>query len=164
MNMDDSIWSLLGLALLVFWLVGAYNRLVRLRADVNQSFAALGAQLDQYSGLVSSWAMSGQDLSALQTLLATVHTLDGALHDCQGRLHQAELLKALGAAVAEFDQHWQRLGEGSEAAADKQRLSQDVERLRGLYNDAAALYNAAVAQFPALLLARALSFKPVHAL
>ena len=164
MNMDDSIWSLLGLALLVFWLVGAYNRLVRLRADVNQSFAALGAQLDQYSGLVSSWAMSGQDLSALQTLLATVHTLDGALHDCQGRLHQADLLQALAAAVSEFDLHWQRLGESSAVANDKQRLSQDVARLRGLYNDAAALYNAAVGQFPALVLARALSFKPVHPL
>lgn len=164
MNMDDSIWSLLGLALLVFWLVGAYNRLVRLRADVNQSFAALGAQLDQYSGLVSSWAMSGQDLSALQTLLATVHTLDGALHDCKGRLHQAELLQTLAAAMAEFDLHWQRLGEGSAVAHDKQRLSQDVERLRGLYNEAVALYNAAVGQFPALLLARALGIKPVHVL
>lgn len=162
--MDQSIGSVLVGALLVFWLVGAYNRLVRLRADVNQSFAALGSQLDQYSGLVSSWAMSGQDLSALQTLLATVHTLDGALHDCQGRLHQAELLKALGAAVDEFDLHWKRLGEGSAAASDKQRLSQDVERLRGLYNEAVALYNAAVGQFPALLLARALSFKPVHPL
>ena len=162
--MDQSIGSVLVGALLVFWLVGAYNRLVRLRADVNQSFAALGSQLDQYSGLVSSWAMSGQDLSALQTLLATVHTLDGALHDCQGRLHQAELLSALGSAVAEFDLHWQRLGEGSAAAGDKQRLSQDVERLRGQYNEAVALYNAAVGQFPALVLAHALSFKPAHPL
>ena len=162
--MDSSVWILLAFAVLAFWLVGAYNRLVRLRADLNQGFAGVSAQLDQYSGLVSSWAMSGQDLSSLQTLLAGVHTLDGALHDCQGRLDRPELVAALCAAIDNFDTHWQRLGEGSAASADKQRLTQELLRCKGLYNDAATAYNKAVGQFPALIIARALSFKPVHQL
>lgn len=162
--MDSSVWILLAFAVLAFWLVGAYNRLVRLRADLNQGFAGVSAQLDQYSGLVSNWAMSGQDLTSLQTLLASVHTLDGALHDCQGRLDQAALLASLCAAIDAFDAHWQRLGEGSPVTADKQRLTQELLRCKTLYNEAVAAYNKAVGQFPALLIARAMSFRPVHPL
>ena len=162
--MDSSVSILLGFAVLAFWLVGAYNRLVRLRAELNQGFAGVSAQLDQYSGLVSSWAMSGQDLSSLQTLLACVHTLDGALHNCQGRLDQPELIAALCQAIDSFDTHWQRLGEGSAASTEKQRLAQELLRCKALYNDAASAYNHAVGQFPALLMARALSFKPVQLL
>lgn len=162
--MDHSIWLVAGVAVLVFWLVGAHNRLVRLRADVNSRFADLAEQLDQYSSLVSSWAMSGQDLSALQTLLGAVHTLDGALHDCKGRLNQAPHLAALGQAVVVFNDTWARLGEQSEVAADKQRLAQEMERCRGLYNQAVGVYNQAVAQFPALVLAKLLGFHVAHAL
>lgn len=46
-HMDSSAFvgaALLG-AVLLFWAVGAYNRLVRLRAAVQKSFAALDAQL-----------------------------------------------------------------------------------------------------------------------
>jgi LemA protein len=43
-------WSL-G-AVLLFWIVGAYNRLMRLRADANAAFAALDAELARQVDLV----------------------------------------------------------------------------------------------------------------
>ena len=41
---DSSWWLGLAAALLFFWCVGGYNRLVRLRAAVTSAFAALDEQ------------------------------------------------------------------------------------------------------------------------
>jgi len=45
-------WFWAALALLVFWSLGAYNRLVRLRAQVAQRFAELQKALLRYQELV----------------------------------------------------------------------------------------------------------------
>jgi len=45
-------WFLLLLSILVFWSLGAYNRLVRLRAQVGQQFGALESVLMNYQELV----------------------------------------------------------------------------------------------------------------
>ena len=42
-------------AMLVFWAVGAYNRLVRLRNEVTRAFAPLEAQLGQRHALLLRW-------------------------------------------------------------------------------------------------------------
>ena len=45
--MTSSLLAWIGLALLLFWTVGAYNRLVRLRAEANLAFAEVDSQLQQ---------------------------------------------------------------------------------------------------------------------
>jgi len=47
-------WSIV--ALLVFWAVGAYNRLVRLRSEVNASFSQVQGQMQQLAQLALSLA------------------------------------------------------------------------------------------------------------
>ena len=51
--MFSSEWFWLFLALLIFWALGAHNRLVRLRAQVSQRFFALEALLLKYPDVVS---------------------------------------------------------------------------------------------------------------
>lgn len=43
--MTSSLLTWIGVAVLLFWTVGAYNRLVRLRAEVNVAFAQVDSQL-----------------------------------------------------------------------------------------------------------------------
>ena len=50
--MLEAVWFWGALALLVFWSLGAYNRLVRLRAQVAQRFAELQKALLRYQDLV----------------------------------------------------------------------------------------------------------------
>ena len=50
--MLSSRWFWISLALLVFWALGAYNRLVRLRAQVKQQFGPLESVLLAYQEVV----------------------------------------------------------------------------------------------------------------
>ena len=50
--MGDSIVSWFVLAILLFWAMGAYNRLVRLRSHGIVAFAALERLFDQYLSMV----------------------------------------------------------------------------------------------------------------
>src|SRR4051812_45589476 len=50
--MDTSIVVWIAAAVTVFWSVGAYNRLVRLRSEANAAFAALEAELTRQVQLV----------------------------------------------------------------------------------------------------------------
>ena len=50
--MESSLLAWVVAAILVFWAVGAYNRLMRLRAAANAAFAALDAELVEQVQLV----------------------------------------------------------------------------------------------------------------
>jgi len=50
--MSHAVMAWAGVAILAFWGVGAYNRLVRLRGDIKAAFAALDAQWQQQLTLV----------------------------------------------------------------------------------------------------------------
>src|SRR4051812_33353098 len=52
--MSSSLVAWLAGALLLFWSVGAYNRLVRLRAEANAAFALLEAELQRQVRLVDT--------------------------------------------------------------------------------------------------------------
>ena len=49
--MDEFVILWIAVALIVFWAVGAYNRLVRLRSQTVQAFAAVNEQLSKYVAL-----------------------------------------------------------------------------------------------------------------
>ncbi|MCC6814312.1 MAG: LemA family protein [Rubrivivax sp.] len=171
-------------ALLLFWGIGAYNRLVRLRAAVTRAFAALDEQLVRQ--LV--WIQGGLP----EALRDGPHTTPGELNDevtaAWGRLHAAseQLAVALAqaraqpldvAAMAALVMSHEALRTAwAHALADAvppdavpsadrlqarwMRLLHQSLPLRAAFNDAAQSYNQAIRQFPASLLARLFGFQP----
>lgn len=168
-------WSVV--ALLVFWAVGAYNRLVRLRAEVNTSFAGLQDQLRQQAELVLSvLPATPQDPEAAEPLfLAQIHSASDQLMACldgsRSRPLDHERVGAIASAAGALTQSWERAERedmhdlaGSQLPdtliENRARLVRQTEAAAAQFDAAVARYNAAIAQFPALVLASLFSFKP----
>ena len=97
--MFSSEWFWLFLALLIFWALGAHNRLVRLRAQVSQRFFALEALLLKYPDVVSQ-AVTAAAIAPLGWR-STVGFDLGAEH--WGRLQEAA--KEAIIALARMNEH-----------------------------------------------------------
>ena len=182
--MGDSWWLWALLALVVFWSVGAYNRLVRLRAAALVAFAALDARWQQQIGLIEAALAAREPLSpTAEALRVSAHALS----------RQWDALRAWPLVLAGMDDlarsrnqvvgHWQALaldaadrggasdpdgaGGAGGASAMQQHWQQGIsecEMLTRQFNAAVEGYNLALAQFPALLIARVFGFKSVEGL
>ena len=157
-------------ALLVFWLVGAYNRLVALRNGIGQAWAKVDEALRQRA------AAAQPLLAALREPLAAEH---GALASLQGTLvalqrcsavmghkpvvedHAAAWLAAESQLAAAASRVFALLDLNAElsrqdaVAADAERWREAQQRLafaRTLFNEAAAAYNDAIGVFPTRVL------------
>jgi len=113
---------------LLFWAVGAYNRLVRLRAGVAQAFAGIAAH--------------GARLLALLEEFGAANPVGEAM--------PAPAAAATGPRAL-WRQRWEE--EQMQSSASVQQFHTAVQH-----------YNAAMAQFPALLLAWLFGFKAARAL
>lgn len=195
--LPESLASWIAIAVALFWFVGAYNRLVRLRAAVLQAYAtldaALGKQLDFVQASLSATppadALSQEMLSSMAPLQAAttqLATLLGAT-----RLHPLDAggMAALGTALQVLISAWQRqhpdavtvfdadgtLSRTMPAPAGANAISAvsnaggpiawpepsaAAEIARSQFNLAVEHYNAAIAQFPALLVAWAVRLRP----
>lgn len=188
------MWSLslewMLLALLVFWAVGAYNRLARLRSGCVQQFGALDAHLGQWHAMLQAFEAQpkaeGQSpalVHAQAALHQTAAQLQAALVDARGRPLRETALASLEHACSALDVAWQAMAkiavDTGTAPSDtpspdpdplqpwQQRWTEHQVRNRlGLqqFNAAAERYNAAIAQYPARLLAWLLGFRPVRSL
>ncbi len=170
---------------LVFWALGAYNRLIRLRAQVARNLAALclawqtqaqatAVRLEQYAqgrDTESQWAALDVDalrwrpltLSARQFLACL-----SVLQDKPQHIGSLDDLSAVRAARDIFEANWQRLVSeqddlaGAPVPPDLQLLMAQHEPLVGErlrdYNQAVQAYSQAIGQFPALLLAWVFGF------
>jgi LemA protein len=185
-NLSPWLWLLP--ALLLFWAAGAYNRLVRLRSRASAAFAALDEQLvrqivwvqgclpepmrgggytspaDLQDGVTAAWmrlhAASEQFAAALAK--ARAHVTDSAIMAGLALSHEA-MRRALSTALTDA------VRADAEPSTEKLqarwlRLLQQAQPLRAAFNDAAQAYNRGISQFPALMLARLLGFKPLGAL
>ncbi|QNP47607.1 LemA family protein [Diaphorobacter aerolatus] len=175
---------LIALAVLVFWAVGAYNRLVRLRSSAIQAFGALDAELLRRTALLGEYdaAVSGprmlQDAQMYDALRASGTQFAASLAVMRSRPLDASAGAALVAGRKVLDAAWQALADASTQAAKEGDegesggnavLNSLVERsvYQGTqidfaiaqYNTAVAHYNKAVTQFPANLLAWVFGFK-----
>jgi LemA protein len=164
-------------AVLVFWMVGAYNRLVALRNAIGAAWAQVDEQLQRRHGLLQSL------LEALRTPLAeeaeALEAMQGALLQLQAAAEAvrarpvvasptAVLLTAeevLGGATARLlallEHHPALRDETPEVAQPLQALKELEPRLtfaRQLFNEAAQAYNGAARQFPTSLLTRMYGF------
>jgi LemA protein len=191
----QTMWSLslewMLLALLVFWAVGAYNRLARLRSSCVQQFGTLDAHLGQWHAMRQAFEArprpEGQSpalVHAQAALHQTAAQLQAALADARGRPLRETALASLEHACSALEVAWQamvKMAGDSAAQADaaapvsdaepllhwQQRWTEHQVRNRlGLqqFNAAAERYNAAIAQYPARLLAWLLGFRPVRSL
>ena len=186
MNSSFVLWPALGV--LVFWSVGAYNRLVGLRAGARQAFAALDARLQEQLALLQSClpaSMKGSLLTQPGELLDEVALLwiglrsaaaqlAASLAAARARPLDTRAMAALTAAHGVLEATWQRM---QPAALDRAglplpenvqpRWEQGALHTRAAgdtFNLAVTHYNAAIAQFPTLLLARVFGFKAARTL
>jgi LemA protein len=179
------------LAVLFFWAVGAYNRLVVLRASVAKQFAAVDAQLIRVlvwlqGNLPASMRdmLSEMEEAALpEALLKNERDLNllAILEDLSDSLDLARTQALTPVVMSKVNQNrlalaaWAkaevRAGQSGEATWFIDPLPYKFDRLKAqawplmdAYNQAATKYNDAVLQFPASVLAKQLNFVPAQTL
>lgn len=166
------LWAIA--ALLLFWLVGAYNRLVRLRTAVVRAFAALDQALLRLQALLAECDLApaqvqGPVQAAQQALQAAAGQFGASLAQARQQPLQRGAITALAAGLAALDGAWQALvraredEDGPVAVAPwraQWQICQTHQQLaRTQFNTAVAQYNAAIAQFPPSLLAWLFGFR-----
>ena len=155
-------------AVVVFWAVGAYQRLVRLRSSAVQAFGGLDAHLVRTLALLGEYdaaqATAGApDLAARQTLRATAAECSTWLAATRSHpLHPDAALK-LGAALQALDVAWRVLVQQIPMLATPQgaapwalrweQQQSDNAQARQHFGTTVTQYNAAIGQFPAQVLA-----------
>ncbi|MFZ4288995.1 LemA family protein [Variovorax sp. HJSM1_2] len=192
------IWG--AAALLLFWGVGAYNRLVRLRSEALRSFGVLSPMLQRSADLVLATVIvapvsapaAAPDASATTSAegapAAAVHLLRPASPwtGVQGAATQfmaslavartkpldADAMAALSAAGVVLRMAWQRMaaecatltGAPLPQAAVWDDLTRHTDDATLLFTQAVQDYNAAIGQFPAMLLAGLVGFRQARVL
>ncbi len=184
------LWWLLP-AVLVFWAVGAYNRLTRLRGEALRSYGALHAVMVRQSELLQSAlpadpaqapqgppTMAGElmDATALawRGLRAGLLQFNALLVATRNRALEPEALAALATARGVLATAWNRVqNDGHDLAGAPvpyavisrwDDLMRDAEAARSQFNESVQTYNAAVRQFPAVLLAVCVGLRPARTL
>jgi LemA protein len=164
------------LAVLVFWALGAYNRLVRLRSRAIAAFVPVDAQFMQYLALVQAQLPQALNAAAAATLQLW-QGLSGACQQFEASLAMVRLrpldaptMAPLHTAHETLRQSWLRVQAAAPDLAGAllpqslQAQWEHIDAQLGLaareFDDKVADYNEAVAQFPAVILAWLFSFKP----
>jgi LemA protein len=172
-------WSLA--AVLLFWTVGAYNRLMRLRAEAKAAFVALETELSGQVELVRSHlpppeatqpaTLENEGGSFWAGLHGAAAQFAASLAAARQRPLEPAGIAALSAAHDVLDMAWAR-AERDDAhdlagprlpdtvTARRAQLVRQTQAATEHFNQAVARYNEAIAQFPALLLAWLFGFKP----
>ncbi len=175
----------IALAIALFWFIGAYNRLVRLRSLALQAYATLDAALVRQLDFVRTRVAAAQ--GAETALRAAVDQLATLLAGTRSRPLEPAAIAALATALRVLLAAWQRLhpdevtsfdtdgtlsgpvalarAEAVDAASPTAAMawpepSAAAEIARGRFNFAALQYNAAIGQFPAFLVAWAFRLRP----
>ncbi len=161
---------LAGAALLVFWMVGAYNRLVTLRNAIADAWAKVDDALRQRAAaadpllgaLDEPLAAEHGALASLRTALAELQRSAAAMrhkpvletHAAAWVAAESQLAAAASRVFALLDLHAElRVQPGVVANAARWREAQQrLAFARTLFNEAAAAYNDAIALFPTRLL------------
>lgn len=162
-------------ALLLFWGVGAHNRLVRLRAMVIAAFAPLEAQYGKFPALVqtSCAAPAGDGRVTPRTgLLGAALQFEVSLKVACAHPLDALSQRVLETAHETLHASWKRVcseaanvpGEAMPDALQQQWavLTLQENYAKNEFNQRVQEYNQAIHQFPANLLAWLFGFKPAY--
>lgn len=171
------IVSWIVLAVLIFWGVGAYNRLVRLRNVIGNSFAQIDVQLKRRYDLIPNLVEVARKYAAHER--ETLEAVTAARNQAKAAADVARSRPAAAGAVTSLAMAEQVLGGAMtklmalvEAYPDlkaDQSLRELSEELtstenkvafsRQLFNDATLDYNNAAQQFPTSLMANLFGFR-----
>ena len=164
-------------SVLLFWAVGAYNRLVNLRNEIARAFAPIDAQLRQRDALLRQWIgglrpVTGDTPQLPDAVEAACSQLIAACDVVRRRpaasppmaslrLAETTLSEARARLDVECVQHAELLGTMGSAILGDEIAAVDgtLAFARRQFNDSAQRYNAAVHQFPTWLLARLFGFR-----
>ena len=165
-------------ALLVFWSVGAYNRLIRLKNTIANAFGQIDVQLKRRYDLIPNLVEVARKY--LQHEQATLEAVISARNQARAASDVARSRPANALAVTTLAAAEQALGSSlgnlfalAEAYPDLKadqtirELSEELTSTenkvgfaRQAFNDAVLDYNNAQGQFPAVLVARLFGFAP----
>jgi LemA protein len=170
------------IAVVVFWVIGAYNRLVNLRNVFRNAFAQIDVQLKRRYDLIPNLVETAKAYMKheRETLEAVIRARAGAVTANSAAAADPgnpEAMKQLVAAEGLLTGALGKLFALAEAYPDlkaNQNMMQLSEELtstenkiafaRQAFNDSVMTYNTAVEQFPSNLIAGAFSFKQAELL
>lgn len=176
--MSTNTLILVGLsALLLFWAVGAHNRLVRLSNAVAAEHGPIDAHLRLRHLVLEQLAQMCQPLGVAAPITASVRAMQMALEALRARPSSVRELARLIDAHDRIDRElvalWssqalQQAGASDpgfrQAALAWLDLQSRLAQLIGPHQDSVRAFNDAVAEFPAVLVARLAGLKPLPAL
>lgn len=164
-------------AVLVFWSLGAYNRLVRLKAAAQTAAVHLRGLQKRCAQLPRDWVASWPDPQPMdhtrnvdaEALLAASAVLDAALSPSNAQTQHTEPCASIQEASLVLHNAWIDTMQAAAAAAwdvvawqarwtELQALLQPAQRG---YEDASQSYRCAIRQFPASMLAPVVGFRPL---
>ncbi|MBP9929759.1 MAG: hypothetical protein KBF63_10825 [Rhodoferax sp.] len=170
-------------AVLLFWALGAHNRLVRLRAQVIAAFVAVDNRLAQSLVLVTERVALGggahadastetaPDASSLDGLRGAAIQLEVALRVVRRHPLDAPSVAALRTARATLQTLWEQLQSANPSTpelARNQRAWEDHQQVSGeavsVFNQSVNGYNHAITQFPAVVLAYFFGYRAAEVL
>jgi LemA protein len=170
------------LAVVVFWAVGAYNRLVSLRNKFRNAFAQIDVQLKRRYDLIpnlveTAKAYMKHERETLENVIKARNTAVSANAAASADPGSASAIQGLVAAEGALSGALSRLFALAEAYPDlkaNQNMMQLTEELTGTenkisfarqsFNDAVMSYNTSAQQFPTNVIASAFSFAPAELL
>lgn len=164
-------------AVLAFWMVGAYNRLVALRNAIGSAWAQVDEQLQRQRESLQALLAAlrphlADEAAALDALQGALLQVQAAAEAVRARpvaagltaalLTAEEVLASASARMLALLEHRPDLRDDSaEVAGPLQALKELEPRMafaRQLFNDAARTYNEAAREFPTRLLTRLYGF------
>ena len=184
--MSDSVMVWLIIAVLLFWAMGAYNRLIRLRSRAIVAFGALEGLFNRYLSLVQVICTdtgAGSNASdadqagdtpgdACAGLSAAAQQFNTSLKVAHAKPLSRLRISALKTAYETLCMSWVRLRNlppdlAGAALPDGlqvqwEQLTVQADAARAEFNGQVVNYNQAIDQFPALMLAWLFGFKPAE--
>ena len=176
-------WVLLAILIaLVAWAITAYNRLVELRNRFRNGYAQIDVQLKRRYDLIPNLVETAKaylrhERETLEAVIAARNSAIGANRAVAADPGNAAVMQGLVSAEGALQGALSRLFALAEAYPDlkaNQTMMQLSEELTGTenkvsfarqaFNDAVMVYNTAIEQFPANLLAALFRFQPAELL
>lgn len=172
------IISLAMTALLIFWAVGAYNRLVRLTNTIANAFGHIDVQLKRRYDLVPKLVEAckkylNHERETMEAVISARNQAKAACDGVRSRPTSAMAVTTLAAAEQALTSSLGSLFAFNEALPELKAdqtirdLSEELTSLdnqvtfaRQAFNDAVLDFNDAQGQFPAVLIAKLFSFAP----
>jgi LemA protein len=166
------------LAVLIFWAVGAYNRLVRLKNIIANAFGQIDVQLKRRYDLIPNLVEAAKkylshERETLEAVINARNQAKAASDAVRSRPANALAVTTLAVAEQTLSDRLGSLFALNEAYPDVKadqtirELSEEltstenkVSFARQAFNDAVLDYNNAQGQFPAVLVAKLFSFAP----